>query len=66
MSISQEMVRRLLELGGVKATPQQIDGTVRLYNTLDEQLAKVPSSTLENVEPHYIQPTRRERRRARS
>ena len=63
--MSEEMVRKLLELGGVKSTPQEIDGTMRLYNTLDEQLAKVSSGSLEKVEPYYIQPTRRDRRRAR-
>ncbi len=63
--MSEEMVRKLLELGGVKATAQEIEGTMRLYNTLDEQLAKVSSGSLEKAEPHYIQPTRRDRRRAR-
>ena len=60
-ALSQETVRTLISLGGAAATSEEVDGATRLYNTLAEQLAEVPSKALEYVEPQYIQPARRGR-----
>ena len=57
--LSKETVRTLISLGGAAATSAEVDGATRLYNTLAEQLAEVPSKALEEVEPHFIQPARR-------
>ena len=59
--MSKETVSALITLGGAEATPQEIEATTTLYNTLAEQLEEVPSDALEEVEPHFIQPTRRRR-----
>ena len=62
--MSKETVSALIELGGADATPQEIEATTKLYNTLAEQLEEVSSDALEEVEPHFIQPTRRGRSRS--
>ena len=59
--MSKETVSALITLGGAPATPQEIEAITTLYNTLAEQLEEVPSDALEEVEPHFIQPTRRGR-----
>ncbi len=59
--MSKETVSALITLGGADATPQEIEAITTLYNTLAEQLEEVSSDALEEVEPHFIQPTRRGR-----
>jgi len=63
MSMPKEMTQRLLELAGLHPTTEQVEATTRLHNLLMEQMASVPAELLENVEPHYIQPHRREQPR---
>ena len=58
-----DLARRLLEQAGFDPPQEWVDSTVRLYDTLDTQLSAVDESALETVEPHYIQPTRRNQRR---
>ena len=59
--MSKETVSALITLGGADATPQEVDAITTLYNTLAEQLGEVHADALEEVEPHFIQPTRRGR-----
>ena len=59
--MSKETVSALITLGGAGATPQEVEAITTLYNTLAEQLEEVSSEALEEVEPHFIQPTRRGR-----
>ena len=59
--MSKETVSALITLGAADATPQEIEVITTLYNTLAEQLEEVPADALEEVEPHFIQPTRRAR-----
>ena len=59
--MSKETVSALITLGGADATPQEVEAITTLYNTLAEQLEEVSSEALEEVEPHFIQPTRRGR-----
>ena len=59
--MSKETVSALITLGGAGATPQEVEAITTLYNTLAEQLEEVPAGALEEVEPHFIQPTRRGR-----
>ena len=59
--MSKETVSALITLGGADATPQEIEAITTLYNTLAGQLEEVSSDALEEVEPHFIQPTRRGR-----
>ena len=63
MPLTQDTVGLLLKHAGLKPTDEQIEATTKLHNTLEEQLTKAPAESLAQVEPHYIQPTRRERRR---
>ena len=58
-------VRLMLKQAGLKPNPEQMETTKRLYQALAERLARVPAGVLENVEPDYIQPLRRGRRRHR-
>ena len=64
MPLNKETVKILLEQAGVRPSAEQLEATTNLHNLLEEQLRKVPEELLENVEPHYIQPTRRDRRRS--
>ena len=57
-----DLAKQLLEQAGFDPPQEWVDSTVRLYDTLDAQFGAVPESALETVEPHYIQPIRRERR----
>ena len=61
-----ELAKQLLERAGFDPPQEWVDSTVRLYDTLDAQLSAVDESALETVEPHYIQPIRRDQRRRRS
>ena len=60
-----ELAKQLLEQAGFEPPQEWVDSTVRLYDTLDAQLGAVDEAALEAVEPHYIQPIRREQRRRR-
>ena len=62
--MSKETVSALIALGGAEATPQEIEATTKLYNTLADQLDEIKPNSLEEVEPHFIQPTRRGRSRS--
>ena len=61
--MDKETAKRLLELAGPHPSDDQVEATVHLHEYLAEQLAQAPAGSLENVEPHYIQPTRVDRRR---
>lgn len=65
MAVSQETVRRILELSGLRPSAKQVETTARLYDILGAQLAKASAESLENVEPQHIQPPRREGVRGR-
>lgn len=56
-----DLAKQLLEQAGFEPPQEWVDSTVRLYDTLDSQLSAVDESALETVEPHYIQPIRRNR-----
>ena len=56
--MSQELAKQLLEEAGFPTPDEYIQSTVRLYNTLDDQLENVPERDLVEIEPHYIQPPR--------
>lgn len=56
-----ELAKQLLEQAGFDPPQEWVDSTVRLHDTLDAQLSEVAESALETVEPHYIQPIRRNR-----
>ena len=64
MPLTKETVKILLERAGVSPSAEQVEATTGLHNLLEKQLADVPEELLENVEPHYIQPIRRDRRRS--
>ena len=59
MALSEKEVKKMIELSGYKPTAEQVEATTRLHETLTEQLGKLPDGSLEGVEPHYIQPTRK-------
>ena len=56
--MSEELAKQLLEAAGFPTLDEYIHSTVRLYNTLDDQLENVPEGDLVEIEPHYIQPPR--------
>ena len=40
MSITKDMVRKLLRQEGIHATEQEVETTLKLHNALDEQMGK--------------------------
>lgn len=63
MSITKDMVRKLLRQEGIHATEQEVETTLKLHNALDEQMGRASAESLAAAEPHYIQPTRVQPRR---
>ena len=63
MSITKEMVRKLLRQEGLQASEDEVETTLKLHNALDEQMGKASAESLAAAEPHYIQPTRAQPRR---
>jgi len=53
-------VKQLLLDAGITPLDEDINMTVDLLEALGEQMAKALPKLMENVEPHYIQPTRPE------
>ena len=63
MSITKDMVRKLLRQEDIHATEQEVETTLKLHNALDEQMGRASAESLAAAEPHYIQPTRVQPRR---
>jgi hypothetical protein len=63
MSITKDMVRKLLRQEGIHATEQEVETTLKLHNALDEQMGRASAESLAAAEPHYIQPTRAQPKR---
>ena len=62
MSLSQDVIRFLLEGAGFKPSSDQVERTDQLYSSLEDQLSTLSASSLEKVEPHYILPIADEKR----
>ena len=60
--MKKEIVQQLLLDAGINASDEDIDMTLDLHKALTEQMAKALPKSMENVEPHYIQPTSPEQR----
>jgi hypothetical protein len=58
--MSEDLAKQLLEEAGFPTPDEWVKSTVRLYNTLDDQLESVSEADLVEIEPHYIQPPRPE------
>jgi hypothetical protein len=58
--LDKEIVKQLLLDAGITPLDEDINMTVDLLEALGEQMAKALPKLMENVEPHYIQPTRPE------
>ena len=63
MSITKDMVRKLLRQEGLRASEQEVETTQKLHNALDEQMGRASAESLAASEPHYIQPTRAQPKR---
>ena len=63
MSITKDMVKKLLRKEGIHASEEQVETTLKLHNALDEQMERASAESLAAAEPHYIQPTRVQPRR---
>lgn len=63
MSITKDMVRKLLRQEGIHASEAEVETTLKLHNALDEQMGRASAESLAAAEPHYIQPTRVQPRR---
>ncbi len=61
MALSRDAIRFLLEGAGFKPSSDQIERTEHLYSSLESQLSTLSTGSLENVEPHYIQPIAEEK-----
>ncbi len=58
--MKKETVKQLLLDAGITPLDEDITTTTDLLNELTEQMAKALPTLTEDVEPHYIQPTRPE------
>ena len=58
--MKKETVKQLLLDSGITPLDEDITTTTDLLNVLTEQMAKALPTLTEDVEPHYIQPTRPE------
>ena len=53
-------MKQLLSDAGITPTDEDLNTTVDLLEALGEQMSKALPKLIENIEPHYIQPTRHE------
>ena len=58
--MKKEIAKQLLMDGGIDPSEEDLEMTLSLHEALTGQLAKASPISMENVEPHYIQPTRPE------